>query len=177
MPVPRVLLVGISGPSCSGKTTLARLLRDIWPNSFILHEDDFYWTDDKIPVKDGVQDWDCLESIDIATFRKSLQYIKTRGTLPPDLQSKEDQNSAGECNVDPSVIAERRDIAKEQLAGVAQQTRIAICDGFLLYSQDMKEIWELMDVRLFLHAEYVSKPLPCNSDYYVLELVSEMRVS
>jgi nicotinamide/nicotinate riboside kinase len=36
------LIIGISGPSSSGKTTLARLLRDIFPNTFILHEDDFY---------------------------------------------------------------------------------------------------------------------------------------
>lgn len=36
------VVVGLSGASSSGKTTIARLLRDIFPNSFILHEDDFY---------------------------------------------------------------------------------------------------------------------------------------
>lgn len=38
----KAVIVGISGASSSGKTTLARLLRDIFPNTFILHEDDFY---------------------------------------------------------------------------------------------------------------------------------------
>jgi nicotinamide/nicotinate riboside kinase len=38
----KAVVVGISGASSSGKTTLARLLRDIFPNTFILHEDDFY---------------------------------------------------------------------------------------------------------------------------------------
>ena len=38
----RVLILGISGCSSSGKTTLARLLRDIFPSTFILHQDDFY---------------------------------------------------------------------------------------------------------------------------------------
>jgi nicotinamide/nicotinate riboside kinase len=38
----KAVVVGLSGASSSGKTTLARLLRDIFPNSFILHEDDFY---------------------------------------------------------------------------------------------------------------------------------------
>lgn len=38
----KAIVVGISGASSSGKTTLARLLRDIFPNTFILHEDDFY---------------------------------------------------------------------------------------------------------------------------------------
>lgn len=38
----KAVIVGLSGCSSSGKTTLARLLRDIFPNTFILHEDDFY---------------------------------------------------------------------------------------------------------------------------------------
>ena len=55
------ILVGISGPSSSGKTTIARLLRRIFSvpqldgasekevgiETFIVHEDDFYHTDDK----------------------------------------------------------------------------------------------------------------------------------
>jgi nicotinamide/nicotinate riboside kinase len=41
------LVVGISGASSSGKTTLSRLLRDIFPNTFILHEDDFFKEDKK----------------------------------------------------------------------------------------------------------------------------------
>jgi nicotinamide/nicotinate riboside kinase len=39
---PECFMVGLSGCSSSGKTTLARLLRDIFPNAFILHQDDFY---------------------------------------------------------------------------------------------------------------------------------------
>src|SRR5216110_3366666 len=56
-------IIGISGPSSSGKTTLARLLRAIFTpvggggiltssaaepvRSFVIHEDDFYKPDDK----------------------------------------------------------------------------------------------------------------------------------
>lgn len=50
--------MGISGPSSSGKTTLARLLQRIFcgvrgesggltVKSFIIHEDDFYFSDDR----------------------------------------------------------------------------------------------------------------------------------
>jgi len=38
----KAIVVGISGCSSSGKTTISRLLRDIFPNTFVLHEDDFY---------------------------------------------------------------------------------------------------------------------------------------
>lgn len=41
------LIVAVSGCSSSGKTTLARLLRDIFPNTFILHQDDFYRPEDQ----------------------------------------------------------------------------------------------------------------------------------
>lgn len=148
-----ILLVGISGPSCSGKTTLARLLRDIWPSTFILHEDDFYLTDAQIPVKDGIQDWDCLESIDIATLRSSLEFIKGHGTLPPDLESKEDQNSVGKSGVDQTTVeAWKRNEVMEAVR--KSGLRIAVFDGFLLYSEQMMETWKLLDVRVFLRAEY-----------------------
>lgn len=38
----RAIVIAISGCSSSGKTTLARLLRDLLPETFIIHEDDFY---------------------------------------------------------------------------------------------------------------------------------------
>lgn len=49
---PKTIIIGISGPSSSGKTTLARLLREVFAiegnlRSFIIHEDDFYYPDDK----------------------------------------------------------------------------------------------------------------------------------
>jgi nicotinamide/nicotinate riboside kinase len=48
----RTIIIGLSGPSSSGKTTLARLLRSIIADekrvrTFIIHEDDFYHPDDK----------------------------------------------------------------------------------------------------------------------------------
>lgn len=48
----KTIVIGLSGPSSSGKTTLARLLRTIFSVSgrvrtFIIHEDDFYLPDDR----------------------------------------------------------------------------------------------------------------------------------
>lgn len=152
----KVLLIGLSGPSCSGKTTLARLLRDIWPSTFILHEDDFYWSDNQIPVRKGVQDWDCLESLDLVKLDDSLKYIKANGKFPLNLESKEDQNDVGESGVEQGVVARWKDKAA-QIIPADTGFRIALVDGFLLYSQKMQHIWEQFDVRLFLRTEYVSQ--------------------
>lgn len=150
----KALIVGLSGPSSSGKTTLARLLRDIWPGTFILHEDDFYWPDSQIPVKNGVQDWDCLEAIDLNKLQDTLQHIKEHGGPPANFVSKEDQNSVGECPVDSTVVKDWRDRARRLESDRA--LKIAVIDGFLLYAKAMDHIWKQLDVKLFLHTDFMT---------------------
>lgn len=146
----KAIIIGISGCSSSGKTTLARLLRDIFPNTFILHEDDFYKPDDqqvpppnpptlpsqltppRIPIKDGLADWDCAESLSLPDLEAALTHIRTTGTFPvsilrspslshrrdhglppltttpppqPTLTSKEDLNSVGTLPITPTHLA------------------------------------------------------------------------
>lgn len=149
----KAMLIGISGVSSSGKTTLSRLLRDIFPDTFILHEDDFYKTDKEIPYKGDVQDWDCLESINLFDLEQALDFIKTNGKLPPNLQSKEDSNSVGESGVDKSRVAQLKQQAHANHPN-QKHLPIAIIDGFLLFSEDMKAIRDLFDVKLFLRTNY-----------------------
>jgi nicotinamide/nicotinate riboside kinase len=80
----------------------------------------------RLPMKDGLLDWDCVEALSISDIVKSLKYIHENGIFPvsqrplshrsshgiphriskplltssqPDLDSKEDQNSVGTCPV------------------------------------------------------------------------------
>ncbi|KAK3345423.1 P-loop containing nucleoside triphosphate hydrolase protein [Neurospora tetraspora] len=81
-PNQKAVVIGISGCSSSGKTTLARLLRDIFPNTFILHEDDFYKPESEIPMKDGLANWDCPEALSIPDMTAALEHIRATGELP-----------------------------------------------------------------------------------------------
>lgn len=149
------LIVGISGVSCSGKTTLARLLRDIFPNTFILHEDDFYKTDAEIPINHeagDVADWDCLEAINLPAFEDALNYIKKNGMPPPSLVSKEDKNAVGSVDVDDKILDDLKWKASRWM--FHDVPPIAIIDGFLLYAEGMKSIRELFDVKLLLRADF-----------------------
>lgn len=169
------LLIGISGPSSSGKTTLSRLLRDIFPPSklFILHLDDFYLTDAEIPVKLGIQDWDCLESLDLAGLVKALQHIKQHGKSPDWLSSKEDQNSVGEHGVPEHDLERLRSLVHSWLQSRPdwEDRRICIVDGFLLFSEDMRDIRSMFDLRLFLRTSYetAKKRREARSGYVTLE--------
>ncbi|AEO61584.1 hypothetical protein MYCTH_2311889 [Thermothelomyces thermophilus ATCC 42464] len=105
MDPPRTITIGISGCSSSGKTTLARLLRDMFPETFILHEDDFYKAESELPIKDGFADWDCPESISIPDLEAALAHVRATGTFPPNVNSLEDLNTVGPCPATPDQIA------------------------------------------------------------------------
>lgn len=49
------------------------------PHSLTIHADDFYKPDSEIPVKDGVQDWDCAGSLDLQKFEGVLRRVKEGG--------------------------------------------------------------------------------------------------
>jgi nicotinamide/nicotinate riboside kinase len=167
------LLVGISGPSSSGKTTLSRLLRDLFPphQLTVLHLDDFYHTDADIPVKEGIQDWDCIESLNLPWLQSTLAYIKTHAQSPPDFVSKEDQNSVGEHGVDAQTVGRLKESVGALLRESAWTRKIVVVDGFLLFSEGMKNIRDMFDVRLFLRTSYVTakRRREARSGYVTLE--------
>ncbi|KKK19462.1 hypothetical protein ARAM_004137 [Aspergillus rambellii] len=123
----KTLIIGLSGPSSSGKTTLARLLRRVFSpintnenengipiRSFIMHEDDFYHSDDRIPyttLATGsiIQDWDCVDAIDVDFLVSALSYARLHGSLPARLQSKEDLNEARDPGVGEETISALRE--------------------------------------------------------------------
>ncbi|KAF2732029.1 P-loop containing nucleoside triphosphate hydrolase protein [Polyplosphaeria fusca] len=168
---PAVLLLGISGPSSSGKTTLSRLLRDIFPSTSILHLDDFYLTDAEIPVRHGIQDWDCIESLNLDDLRSCLAHIRTQGKSPPSLVSKEDQNSVGEHGVPEQVIQDCKNKVRKLVEKTGWNARIAMVDGFLLFSENMADVRDMFDVRIFLRTSYATakKRREARSGYVTLE--------
>ncbi|KAI8326283.1 P-loop containing nucleoside triphosphate hydrolase protein [Martensiomyces pterosporus] len=77
----RVIVVGLAGPSCSGKTTVALNLIKLFPHTVVIHQDDFYRPDSQIPVNSavGVQDWDCPGSFDMCKLVEDI--LATRDKL------------------------------------------------------------------------------------------------
>ncbi|EEA20223.1 ribosylnicotinamide kinase [Talaromyces marneffei ATCC 18224] len=171
------IIIGLSGPSSSGKTTLARLLLPIFAvenrvRTFIIHEDDFYLPDDRIPVvrtKKGelVQDWDTVGAIDVDFLSSALAYVREHGTLPPRLRSKEDQNEAKDPGVAKDLIESIANEVKEKLNQTSLlkdegEVTIAFLEGFLLFAPPatenpghvLRHVHDNIHLHLFLSAPY-----------------------
>ncbi|KAI9665638.1 MAG: ribosylnicotinamide kinase [Bathelium mastoideum] len=172
----KALLIALSGPSSSGKTTLARLLKRILPNANILHQDDFYLQDSQIPYRSvpkrnaengsietspsgdvityDIQDWDCVEALDIAALYDSLVYAKEYCSLP-NVKSIQDQNPIGPGgDVDPVVVEQlRQHILK--VAPSLKQNFVVIIDGFMLFTNATRELLPLFDLKLLLRSTFL----------------------
>ncbi|KIN02587.1 hypothetical protein OIDMADRAFT_143894 [Oidiodendron maius Zn] len=145
----KAIVVAISGCSSSGKTTLSRLLRDMFPDAFVLHADDFYRPEAELPLSHGMVDWDCAEALSIPDMIKSLTHIHEQGTFPPFLDSKEDQNEIGPCPVSPSQITSLYSLV-HTWSSMHRTPRICIFDGFLLYPDVMAALQPHLDIKIFL---------------------------
>lgn len=77
MPGYETASVGLAGPSCSGKTTLAREIVRISPQEVTILSFDKYWIDLIPKIRpDELPDWESPESYDAARFIRDLQDLK-----------------------------------------------------------------------------------------------------
>ncbi len=161
-----MIVIGISGPSSSGKSTLARILRRIYDGSFILHQDDFYKAEEEIPITNGVRNWDCKEAVDFEEFISTLDYISHQDRLPPLLVSKEDANEVPDSGVSNEFIECLRKRVTIHNDG---KRKVCIIDGFLLYHDP--QIIPRLQLRILLRADYQTLKARRNarSGYVTLE--------
>lgn len=145
-------IIGISGPSCSGKSTLARHLRHILPNSAILYEDDFYLPENKLPLDHaGRANWDCPESFDLDAMRTTINQYRQTNSLPPTQDTREENNN----NEGPTLLSSQQVLEIEQLirAHPSLQEPILIVDGILLFHHH-SQLTSTFDLRLVVPFDY-----------------------
>ncbi|KAG2358907.1 hypothetical protein BDR07DRAFT_1293527 [Suillus spraguei] len=150
----KVILVGLGGATCSGKTTLAKHLKTILPNSVIVHQDvAVAQPEELLPVKHGYQDWDAPDSaIDYPRLSNFLKHVKDTGSIPDDHRSHDHLNKQTDLPIEEECqhrLAERFRVIQEQ---VKESDHINIVwglvDGFLLYWN--QEVIEQLDMRFLL---------------------------
>ncbi|SPO31818.1 related to NRK1 - Nicotinamide riboside kinase [Ustilago trichophora] len=163
----QIVVVGVGGATCSGKTTLAKhLLQILNPSeksssdksgitdAFILHQDDFAPLESTLPVNEefGVTDWDHPPTaIDYKRMCRTIEHIKSTGLFPAEFSSHDHLNSQPDCPISEDVSA----TWKDKFASLASSTslpagglRLMLADGFLLYYDP--EVRSSMDIKVFL---------------------------
>ena len=155
---PPVFLLGISGPSSAGKTTLAHLLSHVFtPHvQLILHGDDFCKETDLIPLRNGYIDADGPSGVDFESMVETLDHVKANGGQPPETfkswQSDvfPDQAARALQIIPGDVLKQLSDRVSEQLHDA--KYAIVIMEGFLLYHRP--DVRDRLDGRLFVRLDH-----------------------
>ncbi len=152
------LLLALSGPTSSGKTTIANALSTIFPTSIIVHADDFYKTDAQIPLREGLQDWDCAESLDFERLWAVLRDVKGGGDVPKDLVHQGGVENGVHAPMEKGVsgeVVENLRIEVEAWPEMFQRRRVVIVDGFLLFGRSVRQMSSsIFDIRILLRTRY-----------------------
>lgn len=145
----KLVLVGIGGPSSSGKTTVAKALHSLYPASTLVHLDDFYFPDEQIPVhpEKGVQNWDCAEAIDWSKFKQYIESVRRSNGASLPMESLE---MDALLKLSAQETQKLSDLARGQIS--ASEYHFVFVDGFMIFHSD--EITRLFDVKLFFRAPY-----------------------
>lgn len=171
----KVVFIGIGGATSSGKTTLAKHLRDCLPDSFIIHQDDFVPPDDRLPVDPeyGFQDWDtAATAIDWDRMVSFLSDLRKTGTPPKEHRSFDSFNKTPSVPVDAEIISGLRKRSEEMIQDYTRTHKerlvFMIVDGFLMFWDE--RIVRDMDVRVFIRVpEDIARARRGSRSYYTPE--------
>lgn len=146
----QIVLVALSGPSSSGKSTTAKVLHKLFDGSKVVHLDDFYYPDEEIPVDPVTkeQNWDCANAIDFKRFADYINGLKSNKTLRTQIDSLEPE---ADLQLTEEEIKHFKSII-DSYGTVLRDKVIVFVDGFMLF-HDI-EISSLFDIRLFFHASF-----------------------
>lgn len=141
-----VVIIGISGPSSSGKTTVVKNIINLL-DCMIIHEDDFYVPDDQIPI-DPIrkeQNWDHPDAINFERFQQCIEGVRNGKQLCKSLKSFE-------ADIDLKLTQSEIDFFKECLLDKPKDVQIVLVDGFMLFHDE--QIAKLFDLKLFYYSTY-----------------------
>ncbi|RIA86366.1 P-loop containing nucleoside triphosphate hydrolase protein [Glomus cerebriforme] len=152
----QIITIGISGASCTGKSTLAGWLQKIFPNSTILHQDDFFKKKEQLPIdpKTNLANGECPEAIDFKSFIDSLYELHTSTSLVKTFKPKKNNHIHNdiESNELDELVKELNDQVQNALSEKGKELNFVLVDGFLLYINS--DVVKELDIKLFLKADY-----------------------
>ncbi|AET41477.1 ribosylnicotinamide kinase Ecym_8192 [Eremothecium cymbalariae DBVPG len=148
------LLVGISGCSSSGKTTLSKLASYAVPGSILIHQDDFYKHDNEIPINEEymLQNWDCADALHFEAFTRELQNIKSLGRMSVKPVKNDNHDGVLKFNIDDGFWESINSQYGTRIKALSYM--VVFVEGFMLYHDEC--LASLFDIKLLLRAPYAT---------------------
>lgn len=119
-------LIGVAGPSTSGKSTLCKKLIEELDNSLLISLDHYWYDSSSFPMAYGFKNWDLPENLDLDLLFQNLSDLK----------------NGVETNI-PNFVNYKCEGLK-----TVQPADFVIAEGFLLFYDE--RISDLLDLRIFL---------------------------
>lgn len=183
----RTIIIGVTGASSSGKSTLAYLLKSILPSTEIIHQDDFFKLEKDVPYdpirKD--RDWDCPDAIDMDAMTQTLRVLLDPlkfGSNPKAVvrdsgngyynyamsSTEPPRNDANFTNKD-TVVDQLRNQVESKLKSLSNDMnfRIFLLDGFLILPDT--NLLEMLKITLFFKTNYQSLKYRREKRLYTVE--------
>ncbi|KAG2194189.1 P-loop containing nucleoside triphosphate hydrolase protein [Mucor mucedo] len=148
MQLTKVVTIGISGPSCSGKTTLALLLKKLLNRVIVINQDEYFKSDDQIPIDEntGLANWDSPAAIDFKSLNEAID--KARRDPFALLTKKEKKLQNNHHGSDLMTKQDFNDIS-DQLKFL-EDIIFIIVEGFLLFCDE--DVCANLDNKFFVTA-------------------------
>lgn len=169
----RTVLIGVTGASSSGKSTVAYILKKILPGCEVLHEDDFFKLEKDVPFDPirNDRDWDCPEAVDLESLKQTLNVLRDPSSKNENILAAVQENEKGYydysmvCtepprndanfkNDDTKVVQLHEEIMNKLHKKNETKIRFYLIDGFILLNEI--EILKLLDLTLFFKTNYLS---------------------
>ncbi|CAL9727910.1 nicotinamide riboside kinase [Monosporozyma unispora] len=146
----KVVLIGLSGCSSTGKTTIAKLTAELVNQSTLIHEDDFYKHDDEVPIdpKRNIANWDSPEALDFPLFRKELGHIRESGDIKTELIHNNNVDDLKKFKIKPEILEN----LKQNYSAIDSNLKIVIVDGFMMFNDP--EVRSKLDIKILIRAPY-----------------------
>ncbi|KAJ3127453.1 ribosylnicotinamide kinase [Nowakowskiella sp. JEL0407] len=158
----KIIMIGIGGASCSGKSTVSYWLSKLIPNSHIIHQDKFFKHNSEIPLHSSstptnpIEDWDCPDSLEMNKFNELLSDLKHQRVSLSESVVGRNRADVGEDDVGVEVREKITRGFERVLEDVFRRDgvnlEIVLVDGFLIYEN--VETYKHLDYRIFITANF-----------------------